>query len=124
MQPNKTVWFNRAGPALCLGLLLSLPPMCGAETQVIDAGTFHLRSGIEPEWEEFANKTPDGPGLVRRFMSETNRGEATLFIAQDNVKLDWPVELNGKKLGTLFLMEMPLVHTVSIPPGALRRGEN
>src|SRR5262249_2608052 len=43
---------------------------------------------------------------------------------QDNVKLDWAVEVNGKKVGTLFLMEAPLVHPLTVPPGALREGLN
>ena len=32
----------------------------------------------------------------------------TLFVWQDDVKQDWRVELNGKRLGSLFLMEAPL----------------
>jgi len=40
------------------------------------------------------------------------------------VKLDWALELNGKKIGSLFLMEAPLIFALPIPAGALRDGEN
>src|ERR1051325_11828709 len=95
-----------------------------APMQVLSPKTLHFRSGTKPEWDEFANKTPDAASLQLRFTAHTNKEPATLFIRQDNVKLDWPVEVNGKKVGTLFLMEAPLVHTLRLPVGALRDGEN
>jgi hypothetical protein len=84
----------------------------------------HLRSGADAEWEEFAGKTPEGKRLDFRFKAEANKEEATLFIRQVDVKLDWNVELNGRKLGKLFLMEYPLVHSLKVPANGLRAGEN
>jgi hypothetical protein len=106
------------------GCLAWLTVGAGEPPQAITRQTFHLRSGTQPEWDEFADKTPDGAGLVLRFSGQANDTEATLLIAQDDVKLDWGVELNGKRIGTLFLMEAPLVHTLSVPPHLLRTGEN
>src|SRR5687768_11061850 len=68
-----------------------------------------LRSGGEPEWAEFADRTPAGKRLDHRFDAQPNKEQTTLFIRQVDVKLDWDVELNGRKLGKLFLMEYPLV---------------
>jgi hypothetical protein len=92
--------------------------------QVLSQAPVHLRSGSIPEWDEFARQRPDSAGLILRFSAHTNSDEACLLISQDNVKLDWPVELNGKKIGTLFLMEAPLVHALALPPGTLREGGN
>jgi hypothetical protein len=83
-----------------------------------------LRSGSEPEWAEFADKTPAGKRLDHRFQAQPNEEETTLFIRQRDVKLDWNVELNGRRLGKLFLMEYPLVHSLKVPAGLLREGEN
>ena len=118
VKPVKPLSLTLLAQSCYAALVLTLLPARGEEIQVINRSTFHLRSGSKPEWEEFAHKTPDGTGLVLHFTSETNTGEATLFISQDNVKLDWAVELNGQKLGALFLMEAPLVQTISVPRGS------
>ncbi|MEW6159710.1 MAG: CehA/McbA family metallohydrolase, partial [Verrucomicrobiota bacterium] len=95
-----------------------------APGQPILADSKHLRSGDKPEWDEFAAIQPNGKSIELKFNAATNQSAATLLLRQDNVKLEWPVELNGKKLGHLFLMEAPLVHALSIPAGTLRDGEN
>src|ERR1043166_172311 len=84
----------------------------------------HLRSGNAPEWEEFAARTPVGRRLDLRFTAQANAAEATLFIRQEDVRQDWFVELNGKRLGKLFLMEADLVHAIAVPAHALKSGEN
>src|SRR3954462_3352211 len=84
----------------------------------------HLRSGKEPEWEEFKSKKPEGRRLEFRFAAKPNAGAQTLIIEQADVKQEWPVRLNGTNLGKLFLMEAPLVHVLRIPPGVLREGQN
>jgi hypothetical protein len=96
----------------------------GGEALLLNSGPTHLRSGNVPEWEEFAARTPDGRRLDLRFTAQENVSETTLFIRQDDVRQDWLVELNGKRLGNLFLMEADLVHTLAIPPRALKAGEN
>jgi len=95
-----------------------------AETLVLSSGRTHLRSGNVPEWTEFADRTPDGRRLDLTFMAQSNATEYTLQIRQDDVRQDWVVQLNGKRLGKLFLMEADLVHTLPIPTGRLTNGEN
>ncbi|MBI2925800.1 MAG: PHP domain-containing protein [Verrucomicrobia bacterium] len=103
--------------------LLSL--VSGSEpARILDARVYHLGTVGQPEWRQFEGKTPHGQRLEVRFTAQANAREATLFLRQDDVKLDWFVELNGRRLGKLFLMEAPLVHTLPVPPGALRDGEN
>ena len=92
--------------------------------QVLETRMHHLRSGTEAEWAEFEGKTPEGKRLDFRFTAEANKEEKTLFIRQVDVKLDWNVELNGRRIGKLVLMEYPLVHSLKVPPNALRNGEN
>lgn len=121
---SKTVvcWsmFAREGLAIVLGSCLAAL----ASGEVLDSRMHHLRSGAEPEWEEFAGKTPEGKRLDFKFQAEANAEDARLFIRQIDVKQDWNVELNGRKLGKLFLMEFPLVHTLKVPAKVLRTGEN
>ena len=105
-------------PRSCFVLVLFWVAAASAES------LHHLRSGSEAEWAEFEGKTPVGKRLDHRFNAEANKEETTLFIRQIDVKLDWNVELNGRKLGKLFLMEYPLVHTLKVPPNVLRDGEN
>src|SRR5439155_23519605 len=83
-----------------------------------------LRSGTETEWEEFKRKKPEGQKLELRFQAKPNDKPQTLLIEQSDVKQEWPVRLNGTNLGRLFLMEAPLVHVLTIPPGTLREGQN
>jgi hypothetical protein len=91
---------------------------------LLNSGPIHLRSGNVPEWGEFAARTPDGRRLDLRFTAQPNASEATLFIQQDDVRQNWLVELNGKRLGNLFLMEADLVHALAIPARVLKAGEN
>jgi len=77
-----------------------------------------------PEWESLTNDPPVSVRLDLPFNAESNVHAATLFIRQDDVRKDWTVEINGRRLGKLFLMEADLIHHLAIPPGVLRDGEN
>jgi hypothetical protein len=83
----------------------------------------HL-GGPTREWSYFQGRTPFGAELRLKFNSNANSREQTLFIRQEDVKQDWTVTLNGKKLGSLFLMEADVMHTLAIPASVLREGEN
>jgi hypothetical protein len=96
----------------------------GVEPLSLSRTRTHLRSGGVPEWEVFADQPPAGRRLDLRFTAETNPAESTLFIRQDDVRQDWWVELNGKRLGKLFLMEADLVHTLTVPARTLTNGMN
>jgi hypothetical protein len=110
-----------------MGLILVLAGMTSvgrSQLLEIDSERYHLRSGTVAEWEEFDNKMPASNRLELRFAARRNSSEATLFIHQYNVKLEWPVQINGRKIGVLFLMEDPLVASFRIPPDVLKDGEN
>jgi hypothetical protein len=90
----------------------------------LDGRTHHLGVSGQPEWDVFAGKVPEGDSLKLTFASHPNEREFTLFIRQDDVKQEWSVTLNGRKLGQLFLMEADLIHTLPLPSGTLREGQN
>lgn len=94
------------------------------EPLVINSARVHLGEPGSPEWEWFEND-PARPGpLEFRFQAQANPKEATLFIRQSDVKLEWRVHLNGKRVGKLFLMEDDLTYAMPLPVGSLRDGGN
>jgi hypothetical protein len=95
-----------------------------AKVRTIPAAYPIFLGGAEREWSVFEGRTPSGTDLRLKFNAAPNAGEHTLFIRQDDVKQDWTVHLNGKKLGSLFLMEADLFHILPIPQNILRDGEN
>jgi hypothetical protein len=117
---------NRAGgsiPAFLLLLFLASAGTVPAQV-VLDAHRHHLGIAGRPEWDEFVGNEPEGRALKLTFEGRASAHEATLLIRQHDVKLDWPVRLNGRPLGRLVTMEAPLVHALAVPPGTLRDGAN
>lgn len=92
---------------------------CAQGTDALLPRELLLRSGSAPEWDEFAAAAPHGRRLDLPFSAPP--GEATLLIRQRDVKLEWTVELNGRKIGMLEAMEFPQVHAL---PASIRPGEN
>lgn len=84
----------------------------------------HLGKEGEYEWEEFKGRKVDGERLELRFQAKANTSEHCLRIWQSQVKLNWPVKLNGVKLGILTTAETPMETVFSLAPGTLREGEN
>ncbi len=96
----------------------------GPASVIINRLPIHLGNPGAPEWDRFA-ADPARPGrLDQPFRATPNTAEATLFLRQDDVKLDWIVELNGRRLGKLFLMEADLIQAITVPAGVLREGDN
>ena len=116
--------FFRANWILFLCVTLAAVSGMAQSFRVLDARSLHLRSGGVTEWDWFANKTPDGARYDLEFAARRNAAEASLWIRQDDVKLNWGIELNGKRLGELVLMESSLEHSIAVPPGALVDGVN
>ena len=114
----------KALPLLLLALFFDAPLAPAADPVVINRERIHLRSGDVPEWEDFAGEQPRGKRLALTFLARTNRNDWTLFVQQDDVRQDWRVELNGHRVGNLFLMEADLIHTLKVPAGTVREGEN
>ena len=112
--------------SICALLLLALlAHSVRAEAQVVlDAKRHHLGIAGRPEWDEFAGDAPEGRELKLSFVGRSNPSAATLLIRQENVKLDWPVRLNGRPIGRLLPTEASLVHALSVPAGAIRDGAN
>ncbi|MDR3402373.1 MAG: CehA/McbA family metallohydrolase [Chthoniobacter sp.] len=108
----------------CLGSVFLLSAALAEGAQVIDSRTHHLGFEGEREWRDLDGTQPEGKSLTMTFNAHANPQPATLFIRQRDVKLKWPLLLNGRKMGTLDLMEYPEVATITIPPGALHEGEN
>src|SRR5262245_26767245 len=107
--------------------LMLLPLECTTAAPVrvaLDEKRHHLGIAGRPEWDEFAGQVPEGRELRVSFEGHANSREATLFVRQTNVKLDWPVRLNGRPIGRLLTMEAPLVHALPVPAGAIRDGAN
>ena len=95
-----------------------------AEDLTVEASRLHLGKTGQFEWEAFKDRVVDAERLERRFEAKTNAAEQTLRLWQRDVKLTWPVLLNGRKLGTLVTAETAMESLLTIPAGALRDGEN
>src|SRR5436190_8869066 len=106
---------------VCLYAWLCAPAVSAA---IINTRPIHLRSGDEPEWEHYTALKPDGKRFDFTFNAERNTNPSALFIRQDDVRQDWNAELNGKRVGRLFTMEADLIHTLIVPTGTLKDGEN
>lgn len=116
---------------LPIDLLSSVFAFCFALTVVgaehaitLNEKRVHLGVPDRPEWEEFASD-PAQPGRFEiRFNAVANAREATLFIRQCDVKQEWRVEINRKRVGVLSPMEADLIQTIVVPPNILTTGEN
>jgi hypothetical protein len=82
------------------------------------------RLGVEgaPEWSD--SPKAQAQQLEVTFEAEANARPCTLLLRQAGVKFAWPVLLNGRKIGTLSTSHQALVHTLVVPPQALRTGRN
>ncbi len=95
-----------------------------ADDTVLESKRLHLGRAGQFEWESFKDVKVDAERFERRFEAVMNASEQTLRIWQHDVKLSWPVLLNGRKLGTLVNAETAMESLLAIPPGAFRDGEN
>ncbi len=86
--------------------------------------TLHLGRPGQHEWEIYRDRPVDGEKLTLTFQSQTNATEHTLCLWQKDVKLTWPVLLNGRRLGALVTAEPAQETRLVIAPGMLREGEN
>jgi hypothetical protein len=105
-------------------LLVAAAFSAHAADVILEARTLHLGRPGSYEWEEFKDRPVDGEKLERRFQAAANATEQTLRLWHSNVKLNWTVKLNGKRLGILTTAETPMETVLAIAPGLLVEGEN
>ncbi|MBN8419826.1 MAG: PHP domain-containing protein [Verrucomicrobia bacterium] len=106
-------------------ILICLPALgLMAEDLTVEARRLHLGKAGQFEWEAFKERAVDAERLEVKFQAKSNAAEQTLRLWQRDVKLTWPVMLNGRKLGTLVTAETAMESLLPIPAGALRDGEN
>lgn len=106
-------------------ILVCLPALTlMADDLTVEARRLHLGKTGQFEWEAFKDRSVDAERLERRFEAKANATEQTLRLWQRDVKLTWPVLLNGRKLGTLVTAETAMESLLTIPAGALLDGEN
>jgi len=106
--------------AWALGIITS----ASAQEIIVERKTLHLGKAGQFEWDLFKDRPVDAERLERRFEAKTNTAEHMLRIWQSDVKLGWPVMLNGRRIGTLTTAETPLECVLALPAGALSDGEN
>jgi hypothetical protein len=107
---------------LPLAVLASAGP-ASAKTTTLTDRLHHLRVTEQREWSDFPVK-PEGPSLSLTFRAESNVGEWTLRMRQQDVKQTWRVLLNGKELARLPPDENDMVTYLPVPAGRLLAGEN
>ena len=94
-----------------------------AET-VLESRRLHLGKAGAYEWDEFTDRKVDAERMELHFQSQANTSEQVLRVWQRDVKLNWPVLLNGKKLGILTTAETPMETIYPLPAGSLNQGDN
>jgi len=104
--------------------LFSYAAKAVAPIRVLDPKVYHLGTPGFSEWEEFEKSKPHGRRLDVKFNAKTNKEAHTLLIGQRQVKFRWAVLLNNQRIGNLLGIDSTLVHTIAVPPGKLREGEN
>lgn len=113
-------------PRALVILVLFVASLAHGETpRTLDRQRYLLGFDTEQrEWRDWDGRLAYAPSLEVRFQATANDRPACILITQRDVKLKWPVLLNGKRLGFLELEEAPLVASLAVPTGALHDGEN
>ena len=92
--------------------------------RTLDAKVYHLGTPGFPEWEEFAKDRAHGRRLDIKFSAKPNSKPQTLLFRQRQVKARWAVLLNNERIGHLLSIDSKLVHSITVPAGKLRAGDN
>jgi hypothetical protein len=92
--------------------------------RVLDPQSYLLGALGVREWSIFDGQKPHGRSLDIHFTAQQNPQPCVLFIRQKDVKLIWPVAINGRRIGKLDLGEAHAVSSIKVPGGVLRDGEN
>ena len=82
-----------------------------------------LRNGVTREWSEFPAEVKEKQ-LTIHFPSHRNLSDETLSLYQYDVKQNWQVLINGKRLGSLVTDEKEMTTYLSVPAEVLVDGQN
>ena len=107
----------------CL-LLVLLCKICGAQPIVVDQKMHHLRNTDEIEWAHFPAKAESKRLEVEFNLAISETHPNLLIFRQEDVKQNWLVHLNEKKIGTLLRDFNHQEHAVKIPEGLLKPAGN
>jgi hypothetical protein len=109
---------------LTTALLLPHGPAPAREVLCLESRRLQLGRDGQFEWDFHKDRKVDAGRLELHFQAHANAGECTLRIWQRDVKLAWPVLLNGRRLGSLTHAEPAQECVLAVPAGTLREGEN
>jgi hypothetical protein len=110
---------------LCYGAWLLFAASLGLAAEIVlEPRRLHLGKAGVWEWEEFKDRPVDAERLELRFSATANTSPLALRIWQSNVKLNWPVTLNGRRLGALTTAETAMETVFALPTGSLKDGVN
>lgn len=109
-----------------LFLCLALATLCAKAQQtniLVDPALHHLG---EKEVKTFppSNQKPENPRFDAEFAAKQNGSEWTLRLEQSDVSDDWGIELNGRRIARLRIVEPATTSYFALPPGALAEGTN
>jgi hypothetical protein len=90
---------------------------------VIEPGIHHLRHGEKREWGEFPERA-EGAALVRTFQGKANTTEHAIRLRHRDLRHQWEVQVNGKRVARLPLDENEIVTCWAVPAGVLRDEDN
>ena len=76
------------------------------------------------EWDDQLSVASGGTVFERSFLVDGEPVESVLRIRQEDVRANWGVEVNGKKLGNLTQQDAALAKVFPVPASALVRGVN
>ena len=76
------------------------------------------------EWDDQGDVVAAGTGFERSFLVDGEPVESVLRIRQVDVRANWSVEVNGKKLGNLTQQDAALAKVFPVSASALVRGVN
>ncbi len=83
----------------------------------------HLRQSGTREWAEFSEQA-EAAGVDMSFTVDEPAKNYCLRIRHQDIKARWRVRLNDRDLGTLRIDENDMIVYLSVPEGAVKKGEN
>lgn len=111
------------GQVTLLSCLLLFVFTQATTAQDIETRFLHLRNKPDREWSDFP-ETAEHSRLTLAFASIPNEGECALMLRQQDVKQQWFVSLNGKRLGELVRDENDMTIGLAIPANLLKDADN